>query len=97
MSLRPALATLALITGCATDLELGEQTSDVISPNRLSANALSANGLSMNRLSANRLSANALSSPLYATAEGRELMTYVARCALDKDVVLQVDVDGTRY
>jgi hypothetical protein len=108
--MRSNLMCLAILLGGACvepGPELGQQSSDVLSTNRLSANRLSANGLSMNRLSANRLSANrlasnrlsanALASPLYTTAEGRELMTYVVRCALPVDETLEVDVSGRRY
>jgi hypothetical protein len=69
-----------------------------LSLNRLSLNRLSLNRLSLNRLSLNRLSLNGLASDgLETTEEGRELLTYVARCALQAHDTLVAEVDGVTY
>ena len=56
--------------------------------NRLAANRLAANRLAANRLAANRLAANQLelnqndSGDLLATADGRDVLSYVVSCAV---------------
>jgi hypothetical protein len=63
----------------------------------LSYNGLSQNRLSLNRLSLNRLSLNGLDlaeSGLEATAEGRDLLKYVVKCALPDGQQLVTQVSG---
>ncbi len=69
-----------------------------LSMNRLSLNRLSVNRLSLNRLSLNRLSLNSLAAgDLETTNEGRELLTYVAKCALREVDILVAQHDGVTY
>lgn len=68
--------------------------------NALSMNALSMNALSMNALSMNALSMNGLEidgNGLEETPEGRHLLKYVVRCALDSGTTLTAQVDGVVY
>jgi hypothetical protein len=102
---RPSHAwLLVLLAGCMPGA--GEVTGPPDRPQVQQSNdGLSMNGLSQNRLSLNRLSLNALSgdrltldgSGLEATPEGRELLTYVVRCALPENEELSVEISGTTY
>jgi hypothetical protein len=64
--------------------------------NRLVYNQLAGNRLVYNELSENRLIYNSLDN-LEATAEGRELLFYIARCALGADDILVTQHAGTTY
>jgi hypothetical protein len=64
--------------------------------NRLVYNQLAGNRLVYNQLSENRLVYNSLDD-LEATAEGRELLFYIARCALDAGDILVTQYAGTTY
>jgi hypothetical protein len=69
-----------------------------LSMNRLSLNRLSLNRLSLNRLSLNRLSLNSLAADgLETTNEGRELLSYVAKCALREVDILVAQHNGVTY
>jgi hypothetical protein len=69
-----------------------------LSMNRLSLNRLSLNRLSLNRLSLNRLSLNSLAADgLETTNEGRELLSYVAKCALRAEDTLVAVHAGVTY
>ncbi len=74
-------------------------TKNKLSANKLSANKLSANKLSANKLSANKLSANKLelnpagSADLIATADGRDVLSYIVSCAIDADQTLVANTD----
>src|SRR5690606_9277831 len=69
-----------------------------LSLNRLSLNRLSLNRLSLNRLSLNRLSLNgAASDGLETTEEGRDLLSYVAKCALRAEDILVAEHEGATY
>ena len=70
----------------------GEAEQEITTSNKLSLNKLSLNKLSLNKLSLNGLSAGA--GELAATEDGRELLTYVARCALPEGDALVVDGIG---
>ncbi len=77
------------------------------SENALSYNALSYNALSYNALSYNALSYNALSSGdllfdqnntnLASTPDGRQVLKYIARCALPLGIDLIAEVNGQTY
>lgn len=101
-----------LVSGCALEVSEvphiashAQALSDEnqLSTNRLSANRLSLNRLSLNRLSLNRLSLNRLqlntgaSDGLETTPEGRELLTYIAKCALVSADILVAEHDGVTY
>jgi len=72
--------------------------------NRLAQNRLAQNRLAQNRLAQNRLAQNALSSTsleanqvtaeLLATAEGRDVYSYIISCALPDVMSIEADVPG---
>jgi len=90
------LGIVTLVVFAANAAQAAETT------NRLSSNRLAQNRLSSNRLSSNRLAQNALSSTslealeatedMLATAEGRELYSYIVSCALADGVTINADV-----
>lgn len=101
------LAAIALLIGASA-------AHARLAANRLSANRLSANRLPANRLAANRLAANKLAAKklapktfaanpegvaeLTATAEGREVLSFIVSCALPFGVTLQAPgTGGTVY
>jgi hypothetical protein len=101
-----------LVSGCLVEgpsaLDVGESVQALSDLNRLSVNRLSVNRLSLNRLSVNRLSLNRLSvnrlslngaasDGLETTEQGRELLTYVARCALNAEDILVAEHAGVTY
>ena len=101
-----------LVAGCVVEgpsaLDVGERAQAFSDNNRLSVNRLSMNRLSLNRLSLNRLSLNRLSlnrlslngaasDGLEQTEQGRELLSYVARCALRDADILVAEHDGVTY
>lgn len=101
-----------LITGCVGEgrsaFDVGEHVQAVSDQNRLSVNRLSLNRLSLNRLSLNRLSLNRLSlnrlslngaasDGLETTEQGRDLLTYVAKCALNPQDILVAEHAGVTY
>ena len=76
----------------ANALTANALTANALTANALTANALTANALTANALTANALTANGLRDPL-----GRELLKYVASCALPTGATLSVPVAGTTY
>ncbi|KYF89838.1 hypothetical protein BE20_19465 [Sorangium cellulosum] len=103
-----ALAAGVAQTGCLAEALEGEpaegqpgSTGEALtSMNRLSMNRLSMNRLSMNGLSAGGLSpggADLSSTELIETPEGRELLTYVIRCALPEGESLSGAHGGVTY
>jgi hypothetical protein len=78
----------------------------IIGENRLGFNRLALNRLALNRLALNRLALNRLSedrlllngsNELVQTEEGRELLRYVAQCALAEGDILVADYQGTTF
>ena len=75
-------------SGCVVEDTLAMHRQDVASENKLSLNKLSLNKLSLNKLSLGSLSADRFVldadgvGELATTEDGRELLAYVARCAL---------------
>lgn len=72
----------------------------VASTNRLSMNRLAMGRLSMVGLSTGKLSTDGSElspTPLSETADGRELLTYLIRCALPGDRSLTTTYQGTTY
>jgi hypothetical protein len=69
--------------------------------NRLALNRLALNRLALNRLALNRLTEDRLqingSDDLVQTEEGRELLRYVAQCALSEGDILVGRYQGTEY
>jgi len=72
--------------------------------NRLATNRLATNRLATNRLATNRLATNSLSSTrlqasletseILATADGREVFSYLMSCALPSGMTIEADVPG---
>lgn len=91
--------------------EVGAIGTDTVRPsvssdNRLALNRLAMNRLALNRLALNRLALNRLadmrwqladSPELLGTEAGREVLSYVVKCALDPDDVMVADSGGQRY
>jgi hypothetical protein len=81
------------LAGCAVDgldelesVELSEEEQAVRASNRLASNRLASNRLASNRLASNSLGAAALtSSALIETADGREVFSYIVKCALPEN------------
>ena len=74
----------------------GAVTRNKLASNKLASNKLASNRLSSNRLSSNALSSNALeadpsSAPLLATADGRDVYSYIVGCALAGGLGLAAD------
>ncbi|HWN70103.1 MAG TPA: hypothetical protein VNM90_20825 [Haliangium sp.] len=69
--------------------------------NRLALNRMALNRMALNRLALNRLSGNRLqlngSDDLVQSEEGRELLRYVAQCALPEGTTLEASYQGTNY
>lgn len=87
---------------------LGSTQSNIISVNQLSSNSLTANGISVNGISVNGISVNRLAhnvlaldvkaaGGLEATESGREVLTYLARCALMPGDHLYVEHHGQSW
>ena len=70
---------------------------NVISWNSIAANEISGNALATSRLNGNELQYRTLPNPIKETAEGRQLIEYLARCSLAPGDILVVEHDGTTY
>lgn len=104
------LLTLEL-TGCVLaegEEELQELSQWITDKNALSTNALSTNALSTNALSTNALTSSVISPKRYAlntqatsgmesTEYGRELLLYLAKCALNPDESVVFTFNGVQY
>jgi hypothetical protein len=106
------IVTCWMFVGCALEgpeLHAGGSTGSAISTdnrlvynrlvyNRLVYNRLVYNSLIYNRLADNRLLLVSLDSdPIEATAEGRDLLVYIARCAFVEGDVLVASHEGQTY
>ncbi|MEO8552855.1 MAG: hypothetical protein ABI678_22910 [Kofleriaceae bacterium] len=80
------LMVLVALASCVMDEvddELGETSADVTSSNKLASNKLATNKLATAKLAAAKLAGAGLAgSSLIETAAGRDVLTYVVRCAL---------------
>lgn len=65
-----------------------------LATNRLATNRLATNRLATNSLSSNRLSANMATADLLATADGREVYSYLISCALPAGVSIAATITG---
>jgi hypothetical protein len=102
-------AVSACVSGAPEDMRedmMNRHQTRIIGENRLALNRLALNRLTLNRLALNRLALNRLSDDrlllngsedLVRTEEGRELLRYVAQCALNEGDVLVADYQGTTY
>jgi len=92
------MAIVTLFVFAANAAQAAETT------NRLAQNRLAQNRLAQNRLAQNRLAQNALSSTsleanqataeLLATADGRDVYSYIISCALPDSLTIEADVPG---
>jgi len=69
--------------------------SNRLASNRLASNRLASNRLASNRLASNRLASNKLTAEILATAEGRDVYSYIVSCALPEDITIESDIPGT--
>jgi len=96
-----ALAVVAALSGISAEAAV---TRNRLATNRLATNRLATNRLATNRLATNRLATNALSgsnleaSPesaeLLATADGRDVYSYLVSCALPGGIAIEATVPG---
>jgi hypothetical protein len=101
-ALRPVrlLRNILISILCVVSVEANALSINALSINALSINALSINALSINALSINRLDADTLlldadnAHDLIATAEGRHVLRYIVRCALEDGDYLRFELDG---
>jgi hypothetical protein len=80
----------AVVTSNA--LAMNALAMNALAMNALAMNALAMNALAMNALAMNALAMNGLRDPL-----GRELLKYIASCALDEEQGFSIKIDGTRH
>ena len=102
-----AISIAIAALGCGPDTLTASSTGQTVgSQNQLSYNRLVYNRLVYNNLAKNQLAESRLSSSellynsidgLEETAEGRELLTYIARCSLSSGDSLVVEHDGETY
>ncbi|MFT3691506.1 MAG: hypothetical protein QM831_00075 [Kofleriaceae bacterium] len=89
----------ALLVGCVTEEDLSEMQDGVTSTNKLAANKLAANKLSANKLAAQKLGQGSFTgNALIETADGRDVLTYITRCALTPSQTITLkDSTGASY
>jgi hypothetical protein len=68
--------------------------SNKLASNKLASNKLASNKLASNALSATRLEADPAASEILATADGREVYSYIVGCALPESVTIEATVPG---
>ena len=95
------LVVAICFSGCADityDGDIQRTQLEALTTNALTTNALTTNALTTNALTTNALTTNALTTNgLVETDEGRELLTYIARCSLRAGDSVSVVVDGREY
>lgn len=101
LKLAVAVATLVGFTAASAH---AAETTNRIAANRIAANRIAANRIAANRIAANRIAANKISSnrlqaspetaDLLATADGRELYSYMMSCALPTGKTIEATVPG---
>lgn len=95
------------------EVGVADQSQSIINENAMSSNALSSNALSSNALSSNALSSNAMTAgaltvnrfllnteaslEMELTEDGRQLLRYMAKCALEEGENLVFKVDEVVY
>ena len=68
--------------------------SNKLASNKLASNKLASNGLAQQALSSTRLEATQAAAELLATADGREVYSYIIGCALPDFLSIEADVPG---
>jgi hypothetical protein len=90
----------AVLASCAVDdPEVGTSYDDLTSTNKLASNKLASNKLAAGKLGAQQLAIGALrGSSLLETADGRDVLSYMVRCALGPTATLSLaSSTGTSY
>jgi hypothetical protein len=101
--LSSAVSVAALLVGVVvTTATQAAETKNRLAGNRLAGNRLAGNRLAGNRLAGNRLAGNALSSnrleanpataEILATADGRDVYSYLVGCALAEGVAIEATI-----
>src|SRR5678809_225277 len=99
------LLWLAIATiGCVDPSNESTTNQHAETHNRLATNRLATNRIATNRLATNRLATNGLSSSklvaleetaeILSTSDGRDVYSYVVRCALPESVTISAFVAG---
>ena len=99
---RLALAVAVTSTACVIDDESAEEeigTTYKLGVNKLGVNKLGVNKLGVNKLGVNKLGVNSLAtSDMMATADSREVYSYVVGCALPAgQSIIAKDANGVSY
>src|SRR5262245_20068259 len=93
-----ALAVATLIMSALNAAQAAEiknrLATNRLATNRIATNRLATNRLATNALSSNRLEANPETAELLATADGREVYSYLISCALPDVMTIQATIPG---
>lgn len=89
-------------SACTVDMDLDNTSQNAEIHNKLASNKLASNKLASNKLASNKLASNSLgelvalpdTSEILDTAEGREVYSYLATCALPEGEVIHADIAG---
>src|SRR2546425_621994 len=88
--------TLCLVLAAATALAAtsahAAETKNRLATNRLATNRLATNRLATNALSSSRLEANPETAALLASADGREVYSYLISCALPEGTTIEATI-----
>src|SRR5262245_22499660 len=68
--------------------------SNKLASNKLASNKLASNKLASNALSSTRLAANQATAEILATADGRDVYSYIISCALPDSMTIEATVPG---
>ncbi len=94
-----------MATACVGEPGVSTSTQGVLEGNRIASNRIASNRIALNRIASNRIASNQISNNLYriasnellATAEGRELLSYVVSCAIPHGITLVAEHEGVSY
>lgn len=100
-----AVFVSTMATACVDDPALSTTTQDILEENKITANKITANRVALNKITANKITANKISinrykitaNELIATAEGREVLSYVVACAIPEEITLVATHAGVEY
>jgi hypothetical protein len=99
------LACASLLFACAADPDTSSVGQNAETHNRISTNRIATNRIATNRIATNQLAGAALSrnrlevkmpeaAPLLATADGRDVYSYLVSCAVPSGITLEADIPG---
>lgn len=96
--LRFMLALAILLAFVARPAQMAETRNRLatnrLATNRLATNRLATNRLATNALSSTRLEANMATAELLATADGRDVYSYLISCALPEGMTIEATIPG---